>query len=140
MSSLRNESGYEFYVSLLIMFTELDGSPNEITAILGITPSATRNKGDTIGKTIMKHKHSFWELESGIERRNSLFDDHISALEAKLRPAQNKFQLLPKNLYIELSCGLFFRSETYPYPAIHLSSDSLSFFASIGAEIDIDIR
>ena len=86
----------------------------------------------------MKRKHSFWELESGVEGLNSFFDEHLSALEAKLRPVRDKFQSLPENLYIELSCGLFFRSETYP--AIHLSSDSLKFFASIGAEIDVDIR
>ncbi len=121
------------------MFTEPDGLPDEITDILGIAPSATRNKGDIVGKTIMKHKHSFWELESGIERSNSLFDEHLSALETKLRPAKDKFRLLPENLYIELSCGLLNWSDGH-YPALHLSSDSLKFFASIGAEIDIDVR
>ncbi len=134
-SAPRDVEAYELRVSLLITF---NGSPDELTAILGIEPSLTRNKGDAINTT-MKHKHSIWELESGIESINSLFDDHIGSLEKQLRPIENKFVLLPKDVYIELSCYVISQAEAH-YPSIHLSSTSLKFFASIGAEIDVDVR
>ncbi len=132
----RNVEAYELRVGLLVTF---DGSPNELTAILGIEPSITRSKGDAVANTAVKHKHSIWELGSGIEPKNSLFDDHISSLEKQLRPIKDKFALLPADVYIELSCYVMSQAEAH-YPSIHLSSASLAFFASIGAEVDVDVR
>ena len=88
---------------------------------------------------ILIHKHNLWELTSGIEPINSYFSDHISALEKQLRPIKDRFSLLPKSSYVELSCYLSSDTEL-TYPAIHLTSASVQFFASLGAEIDIDVR
>ena len=128
---------YELHVSLVI--TDSDISPDEVTSILSFPPSIARRKGDVIPKTTVVHEHNLWELRSGVPPINSLFATHLTALERQLRPISKRFLLLPKSVYVELSCHVSNQSE-YSYPSLHLSLDSIRFFAAIGAEIDVDIR
>jgi hypothetical protein len=129
MSSPGNE------VTVRLTLTSTDGSPEDVTARLGLQPTQSWRTGDPIGKSARLYAMNGWSLSSGLDASAEL-DDHVRALLGLLEPAMPALRELSERWDLELSCALYAREYV---PACHFDRETIERLASIGAEIDVDL-
>ena len=113
-------------------------SPEEITQILGIRPTKTWLRGETVTPRAKNvHKSNGWTLRAPCDPLNSTVDEQVDSLISIITPHIEAFAKLPTGVYIELSCILYVYD--YSRPVIGFSASTVRILAQIGANIDIDI-
>lgn len=112
-------------------------SPEDITAVIQLTPTKTWRLGDSIQGTKLKRKNDGWIF--GLSRRDT-YDmdaflrellDVIDLYNDRIAGAVNRF-----GLEKEISFGVYIRGET---PASWFSADTLHRVAALQASLDIDL-
>lgn len=115
---------------------DFECEPEEITKIIGLTPTQTWKKGDQILKTIMKYKANGWRLSSPCDPFSSTVEEQVNALLDIIIPHAPVFSKLPRGTYIELSCFMYTYKER---PLVGFTAEQVKKLAQIGAAIDLDI-
>lgn len=116
-------------------------TPQEITDILGITPSRIFIKGEKrFPKLNLKptHKENAWSLRASKDISSLDINDYIKPVVEILFPIREKLIILceEKDLYSELSCVIEIIEQS---PIMHLEPDLISKIALLQTHIDFDI-
>lgn len=122
-------------VKVHLTLTSADGSPEDVTARLGLQPTKSWRVGDPIGRSARSYATNGWSLSSGLDASAEL-DDHVRALLGLVEPVLPALRELPGHWNLELSCALYAREYV---PACHFDRKTVERLASIGAEIDVDL-
>lgn len=123
-------------MNVSLTLTDFSCSPNEITEILGVTPTFSWLLGDVINpRSILVRKENGWRLDVPEDQDASL-NDRVHRLKTVLGSRVENFRNLPADCSVELSCCVRLDGES---PEFHLDKQAMIFLASIGAELDVDI-
>jgi hypothetical protein len=108
--------------------------PDQISKLLGLTPTRTWSHGDAIPKTILKRKSNHWILDAPCERTAPLSEQVDSLLE-QVFPIAEKFASLPKEAKVQLFCVVYDHERSV---VLGFSEQAIAKIAALGAEINID--
>jgi hypothetical protein len=137
-----NNEEKEFEIKANLVITDFECFPDEITRILGIQPTETWRKGDSI-LSIAKNirKQNGWILKSIIDPKNNTVNVQVESLLSIISPNIEKFANLPSDAEVELACIVYINrtGESIGFPEIGFSSNTISVLAKINAVIDIDL-
>lgn len=108
-----------------------------ITEALGIIPSRTWNKGDSIRSSNKKRTYTAWiynteiieslDINTSIEQIKELFYSKVDNIVA-----------LRKQYKLDISIDFVVKIENEESPAIYFEPEFIKFIAEIGAQLDID--
>ena len=123
-------------MSAAFCITGLGIAPEEITRVLGITPTKTWLVGESIQQTGLRHKQNGWCIATAAEVVS--LEETTQQLLAVLSPKANAINELcsKHDLDRELNCAIYVVNET---PAVNFSRGVIVALAEIGASIDVDI-
>lgn len=137
MTLENNKEQNEINVRLAIY--RFDCHPDEITQILGLTPTDIWIAGQPVRRPpsgrAKLHEENAWLLKSPLDGSSEI-EEQVDALTDVIAPQADRFRDLPDNVCIELSCSVY--GHEY-MPAIHFTANQVRFLASLGAEIDVDV-
>jgi hypothetical protein len=111
--------------------------PQEITDIIGITPTRTWRKGESNQGLKLLYKENGWGLSSGVQN-NPDIEVHLKALLERLLPKAEVIKSLCKqnDLGSEFSCYIDIVDET---PIFNLDAPTIAGISSLNSTLDIDI-
>jgi len=111
-------------------------SPEEITRLLGVSPTKTWVRGDLVVplSSVLKRKDNAWLLAAPCAHTEPL-TKQVEALLTKIAPAAAKFRQLPQGSVVELYCAIYDYERSV---VIQFSKRALHDLAEIGAGIGID--
>ena len=122
-------------VKVQLFITHFECSPDEITRILGITPTATWLQGEPIPKSAGGvRKVNGWKLQSPTFPLGGP-EEQTDALLNVITPHAWRFKNLPGGSAIELSCAIYAYDDTHR--VFEFSSDVVRRLAEIGMSIDV---
>jgi hypothetical protein len=104
-SKEEDEFSNDIYVWFFIRGINID--PNEITYLLGITPSYRFMRGDRHGENgQMIRKHGFWSITSNGKVQSSDLYLHIEWILAQLEPVKSQLNSIISNndVHAQISC------------------------------------
>lgn len=122
-------------------------SIDDVTELLGVEPTNTYKKGDTIVRphnpnvlSTRTHfrKETAWELSTGYQKSYDVNEQ----LDQVLKPLKNKAAIINQlKIKYELDCqiSIVIVIENGLTPALHLNTEQIKFANSIDAEFDIDL-
>ena len=134
MQKKQNKMRSEIKVKLLVTHPTIP--PDQISKILKISPSKIWLRGDKLSITERRYQENGWELSSSLPTSSDI-KQHTAALIHKIESHIDKFQDLPKDIEIELSCVVY--SYGGDRPAIFFEKEVIRLLGVINAEIDIDL-
>ncbi len=127
----------ESTASLRIMGEDLDHE--EITALLGATPTQGERNGDRIvgavSGSVRISKGGMWRLESERHRPEN-FDGQVAGILAKLSTDLEVWRAISSKYYVEIYSGLFLDVSNEGFS---ISAKTLDALAKRGIEIQFDI-
>ncbi|HTU32706.1 MAG TPA: DUF4279 domain-containing protein [Candidatus Acidoferrum sp.] len=112
-------------------------SPDDVTALVGLSPTKTWRCGDSIQGTWLQRKNDGWSfglLQRETYEMDAFLRELLDAIEpykAKIVEAAERF-----HLDVEVSFGVYVRDET---PASWFAAETIRRLASIGASLDVDM-
>ena len=113
-------------------------SPDQITNLLGFSPTQTWILGDPIQGTRLSRKHNGWCYSVGgaentldLGRSVSALVNHLVSYSQIISDVCSKHKL-----HCEVSCAVYIVDET---PIINLDPETISGLACLNASLDIDI-
>lgn len=112
-------------------------NPEEVTRVLGITPSRTWRLGDHIQNTLIQRHHSGWSLSTG--RVESLdVGEQIASLLGLIdgRDTIVRSMLQDMSAEAEVSSAIYIDGAT---PSVHLGINLLERMRALRAAFDVDI-
>ena len=109
-------------------------SAEDMASSIGITPDRMWNIGDFRPHTIIRENNNGIIICSGKTDRCSQ-EQHLKALMRKIMPLRRRILLYSQHLTLELSCVIYSDYQ----PPVNFPSHLISFLASIGAGLDVDI-
>ncbi len=116
--------------------TDFECSPEEITQILGISPTETWLRGEPVlPKAKNVHHQNGWMIASPCDPMKTNISTQVGSLFSIIEPHIEAFAKLPVGTCVDLSCIL------YVYdcrPVIGFSVDEVKMLARLGASIDVD--
>ena len=123
-------------VELILSSTQI--SPEEITRLIGISPTRFFRLGESIQQTALKNRANGWCFSISDYQSTYELGEVISKLLQRLQPF---FKTIPQiceenNLYSEISCGVYVSDET---PSINFSSDIIAKLNELKTTVDIDL-
>ncbi len=129
----------EHEVKIYFAIMGFEESPHAITEQVGIQPTKTWLKGETIQNTAIRRKNNGWELSSSVPG-NSSFDAHLKAIAVTLRSKEVKVGEICRKYEGQLSCAVYISvSSENSLPAISFDHETIDLFARIGAEINCEL-
>jgi hypothetical protein len=111
-------------------------SPEELRDYIGIAGAETWRVGDKRAETEILEKENGWSLSSLVDSDSEL-EDHVYQIMEVMKGHEDKFNNLSKKsgCEIQLSCVVYDGGT----PALFFESEIISWIASIGASLDIDL-
>ncbi len=125
------------------VYFALDGDefdPDEVTIFLGIEPTSTKRKGESVSGRITKNSSWQFSTENIVNEYINVFKitrDLINKLKPKkdlINQAKSRFNVSAR-LEVVLWLSI---NEYHSTPAIGFEVDTIEFLGQIGAFIDID--
>src|SRR5574340_1223427 len=112
--------------------------PEEITNVLGISPTKSWKKGDLISGTTIARKFDGWILSAAERSDSNEVEEHIKPLLTKLLPLKDRIAEVYKEfeLEAEINCAVYVTDET---PVLYMSAVTLREISELNASVDIDI-
>lgn len=127
-------------ISVDLRIADFECSPEELTNIIGISPTRTWRQGDLVTpRTAHRYKENGWELSSGVSQHES-FDNHVNALLDIIEPKIDAFIEIGSKYFATLSCAIYMydnSENSLPWP--HFTKRSMAVLHHIGAEVDFDL-
>jgi uncharacterized protein DUF4279 len=116
----------------------LDMDPDQVTALVGISPSKTWRLGDPIGPPplILRYKNNGWRLKSELPLSLDL-EEHVKSVIDQLQPSWAAFVELGTRYSAEISCVV--KSYGGDRPPISFNEAVVKRAAELNAAIDIDL-
>jgi hypothetical protein len=109
--------------------------PDAISARIGLQPSKAIAKGEYHGGKTMAAKRTEWQLDSGLERSESL-DQHVSSLLRRLNSYGEAIRsLATSDCEVTFSCVVYADEA----PALYFEPDWILSVGKLGAALDIDL-
>ena len=125
----------EIHVYLSISDFE-PAAPSDVTALLGMEPTAAWRKGDAIaGLRRACRPTSAWRLQNPLPRTAS-FEDQLQALLEILEPGADQVRAAAERYGAQISCAAYFASFN---PGFGLSADHVARVAALGLSMDFDL-
>lgn len=126
----------EFKVEFLITGTKI--SADEITKLIGVSPTRSWDMGDFIPKTNLRRKHNGWCLSYDDSEKIKDIDEAMLFLLNILLPKSKQIIQISKeyDLECEMNTVIYISDQV---PAINLSKEIVCGLAELRAMIDIDI-
>ena len=122
-------------VKVHLSITHFECFPDEITQILGITPTRTWQRGTPIPKSKGGvRKVNGWSLESPLDSTRSP-EEQVDAILNKVMPNAERFEKLPPKCELNLSCAIYAYDDSQR--VFSFSSEAVKALAAIGAPISI---
>jgi hypothetical protein len=120
-------------IKVEFIITGLQISPDEITPLIGLTPTNTWNDGDFIQKTALRRKHNGWCISTDSKdiSLGKLTRDLLNVLLPKTKIINEL--CAEYKLECELSCAIYIIDET---PVVNFGRDIISDLALLNAAID----
>lgn len=117
-----------------------DCTAEEITEILGVSPSRVYLKGEKVStKSFVERKENIWLLES-TSNSNLDLESHLENLSQKIKPYLDSFKIVCEKYYCEFSCCLYLDKDSDDsIPSVHLDKAFTVLLKELNAETDIDI-
>lgn len=129
------ESGPMWEIVTRLNVMSFQEASAEITAIIGVEPTATWREGDLrIPAATIRHKENGWQLRSPVDPHNTTPEQSVASLLALL-PNLSVFKRLPQATEVQLTCTIYGLTER---PYFYLPHDLILQLAEIGASLDID--
>lgn len=120
--------------------SELD--PDEVTMLVGVTPTKTWRVGDLIdGRATLRYKHNGWQLKANLGaslQQDTQLEEHVTSVLEHLRPGWLALTELGAKYDAEIACAVYMHPNGQ-VPAIHFAKDTISRAGELHAEIDIDL-
>jgi hypothetical protein len=125
----------EIHVFLSIL--EFDPAPPaEVTALLGLQPTAAWVKGDLVpGHPHADRPCSAWRIQSPLPR-TATFEDQLHALLDILETRADQVRAASKRYGAQLTCAAYFDSVN---PGFGLAADDVARIAALGLSMDFDL-
>lgn len=117
-----------------LVVSGFEGSPGEISALLGITPTRTWLRGDPIPPSIVTRKDNAWVLDAGCPETDTL-SRQIEAVLKKASHAAPAFANLPPGVSVQLFCAI---SDYERAVVLEFPRQVICELAALGAQISID--
>jgi hypothetical protein len=114
---------------------EFEGSPEAVTAVLGLEPTETWKKGDPWLEN-RPRQSSRWRLMSPLPRTEMFMDKHLEALLSILEPKTAAIRVLQTEHEIGINCVGYFYGEN---PGFHLSRGLIARLHALSLDIDFDL-
>jgi len=126
----------EIRVEFILTGTKI--TPDEITNLLGITPTKTWEHGEPIKGTILRRKYNGWCFSIENEKESLDLMDYIQPLVDSILPKSELITRIIKEyeLVSEISCGIYIVEQT---PIFHFDPEIMAKLVKINTEVDIDI-
>ena len=123
---------WKIYVKLEVSgFRE---SPDHISALIGVEPTRTYMRGDSILRTRLKRKYNGWTVDAPC-RHNVALAKQVDILLEQLAASAERFTRLPDGAVVLLLCAVYdYRGDA----ALYFSKRAVSLLALLGAEISLD--
>ncbi len=112
-------------------------SPEEITNLVGLQPTRTWRMGDSVQKTLLKHKKDGWLL--GLPRKRTInFEEELCSLLDKVEPHRDNIIKARERLNLGslIRCVAYVSDQT---PILGFSNKTINRMASLGADFDLDL-
>ena len=112
-------------------------APEDVTRVVGLSPSKTWRAGEPIPATTAKRKDDRWEF--GLSYRETFdMEEMLKELLDTIEPYRERITAAAKEfgLVREISFGVYIREQT---PACWFSADTMRRLADLGADLDIDL-
>ncbi len=108
--------------------------PDEITQMIGLTPTDTWKAGDLRGRSIRRHETSGWRLRSRLDEPLWI-ERHVQDVIAQLTPKWPDVVhlCLQYQAMINCVCSIYDAS-----PVIHFGRETIKRVAELNAWIDVD--
>jgi hypothetical protein len=110
-------------------------SHDEVTEKLGIQPSHTWNKGDRVGRSLIRQKTKGWAVTSPLGTDEVV--EHHAEYFANLFSSREKVFETLSGIGVEFSAAVY--SYGFDRPPLHFDSGTVAFFSRVNAAIDIDL-
>jgi Domain of unknown function (DUF4279) len=120
-----------------LKLTGIGFSPEDLTKVIPLAPTATWRLGDYVQDSKLTRKHDGWQFGFPYRDTYDMDDllrellDLIEPYKASIAEATNRFSLQK-----EISFGVYIRDEA---PASWFSADTINRVAAFGASLDIDL-
>lgn len=124
-------------VEVALRFTGQGFAPEDVTRLVGLTPTKTWRLGDAIQQTQLRRKCDGWVI--GLPSREAYdMDNVLRELLDILAPHEDRIAEAARQfaLAVEISVGVYISGET---PASLFSADTIRRLSSLQASLDIDL-
>jgi hypothetical protein len=123
-----------------LVLRDFDGSPDEITRILGISPSTSGARGDPertrSGQiTSRLYRHSFWIIRSTLPS-SATFEQHVRALLDAVEPITKRLREIGPPTLNQIYCSVI---PDGAVPMFELQNETLLRLADTGCGLVIDV-
>jgi hypothetical protein len=108
--------------------------PNDVTALVGITPSKVWRTGDVIERSNRTYESNGWRVSA--ERSITEIEAGVDALFARLAPQWETLRQFSHESRVELSIVIYAGQQV---PAVHLRRDQLDRLTELGGSVDVDV-
>jgi hypothetical protein len=123
-------------ISASFTLTGIELDPAEISAKVGITPTASWMKGDLIDpRGVIRYQENGWSIQSTLDKYASL-EDHVKSVLEQLQPSWSSLVEVSAQNYAEIDCVIYTRGQA---PEMHLDKDILRQISQLNAELDLDL-
>lgn len=121
-------------ISVALVVTGFDCHPDDVTEVIGVSPTDTWRTGELIRSPDIRKKTNGWRLQSPLGEMMHL-EPHVRWLLDQL---PTEIPKLPGTTppSIDLSCAVIIVEQA---PSITLPLDVLQKLARLGADLDIDV-
>jgi hypothetical protein len=127
----------EKYETYAYFWVQGDFLISEITTILGVSPSVSNEKGDTMKYRIgKKWDCGNWQLHSPLSRNEIYQDSHISALLKILKPKTELIFKIQSLYETGINCVGYY---TNTHPGFHIDKETIQNLATLNLSIDFDL-
>lgn len=110
---------------------------SEITAVIGISPTETREQGEPMKYRPGKiREESVWKVHSPLPRDEIFMDAHISALLGVLEPKRDVRKTLQSKYETGINCVGYY---TDANPGFHMSTELIQKLADWNVPVDFDL-
>lgn len=131
-----NDPGRIRKVKVKLMILGFTEQPDEMSRILGVSPSRTWTKGEPVAPGAHNRQpQNGWQLSAPVDPINAEANSAVESL-LSLFPDRSAFRRLPSEAEVQLTCTVYAYGER---PWLYFSRQTVSMLGEIGASLDVDI-
>jgi hypothetical protein len=125
-------------IKVELRLTGLNISPDEITNLVGVSPTRIFRIGESIQETDLKWKENGWCFSLGEYRDSYDLGQEVSELLDRIALFSKEIPRIcdENKLFSEISCAIYVADET---PTINFNQKTIAQLAKLKTSVDVDI-